>query len=90
MSARRQVLRSAALLGAVATLGTVLLAGVNELTYERIAEQERRVVLRQLSQVLPSADYDNALHEDVMLLDEPDYFRHRDPVRVYEIDGASV
>jgi electron transport complex protein RnfG len=79
----RHVLRSAGLLGLVAMLGTAVLAGVHELTRERIAEQERRVVLRQLNQVLPAASYDNDLHEDVVLVDDPAYFLHHDPVRVY-------
>jgi electron transport complex protein RnfG len=77
------VLRSAGLLGLVAVLGTSLLAGVNALTRERIAEQERRVILRQLGQVLPPAQHDNPLHEDYILVDEPAHFRADTPVRVY-------
>ncbi len=78
-----RMLRSAALLGLVAVLGTGLLAWIEALTRDRIAAQERRVMLEQLHQVLPARDYDNALHEDVLLLNDPQFFRHREPVRVY-------
>ncbi len=77
------VLRSAALLGLIAVLGTTLLAGVNALTRERIAEQERRVVLRQLGQVLPAAAHDNPLHEDFILVEEPAHFRGDGRVKIY-------
>jgi electron transport complex protein RnfG len=59
-----KIWRSAVSLGLVAILGTGLLAGVNQLTRERIAEQERRAILEQLGQVIPPQKYDNALHED--------------------------
>jgi electron transport complex protein RnfG len=79
----RQMARSAALLGLVAMLGTALLAGVNTLTRDRIVEQQRRAVLVQLNQVLPASAYDNDLHEDLIVISDPDQFRHRAPVRVY-------
>jgi electron transport complex protein RnfG len=78
-----RIFKSAGLLGLVAVLGTSLLAGVNELTRERIAEQERRLVLRQLNQVLPAGAYDNSLQDDFVLIDDRGYFGHADPVRVY-------
>jgi electron transport complex protein RnfG len=52
-------------LGLVVILGTTLLAGVNSLTHERITDQEQRVVLKQLQQIIAADDYDNALHQDV-------------------------
>lgn len=77
------MLRSAGLLGLVAVLGTALLTGVNELTHERIEAQQRRAVLMQLNEVLPSHYYDNHLHEDWVDISDPAAFRHDDPVRVY-------
>jgi len=77
------MLRSALLLALIAVMGTGLLAGVHALTRERIAAQERRVVLEYLNQVLPSHNYDNALHEDFIEISNPVYFKHDDPVRVY-------
>ena len=56
--------RSALSLGLVAVIGTTLLSGVNELTVERIAEQERRVVLEQLGQIIAPVRYDNELQDD--------------------------
>ena len=55
--------KSAAALGLVAVAGTALLAGVDQLTRERIAEQERMVMLQQLGQILPE-QYDNAVLDD--------------------------
>ncbi len=77
------MLRSAYLLALVAILGTTLLAVVHALTRDRIAAQERRVVLQQLNQVLREGTYDNALHEDVIDIHDPAFFKHAEAVRVY-------
>ncbi|NIP18106.1 MAG: electron transport complex subunit RsxG [Xanthomonadales bacterium] len=86
------VLRSAGLLGLVAVLGTALLAGVNALTHDRIAEQERLVVMRQLAQVLPAHLYDNALHDDFIEITEPGHFRGKGHVRIHRarLEGREV
>lgn len=60
--------RSALALGLVAVIGTALLAGVNQLTRERIEAQERRFVLEQLEQLVSADRYDNAMHEDQISL----------------------
>ena len=75
--------RSALLLGVVAVIGTSLLAGIHHLSADRIAAQERRVILEQLNQVLPPDEYDNALHEDILDVVDPGVFGGDDPVRVY-------
>jgi electron transport complex protein RnfG len=77
------MLSSAALLGLVAVIGTGILAGIHDLTAERITAQERRVILEQLNQVIPTGEYDNALHEDFIDINDQGVFRHEDPVRVY-------
>lgn len=77
------MLRSAGLLGMVAIFGTAILTGVNELTHERIAEQQRRAILAQLNEVLPARFYDNSLHDDWVEVRDPAWFRHDSPVRVY-------
>lgn len=51
------VIRSSLLLGAIALLGTALLAGVNSLTKERIANQDRQRVLQQLNEIAPVDTY---------------------------------
>jgi electron transport complex protein RnfG len=86
------VIRSGLLLGIIALLGTALLAGVNDLTYERIIEQEKRRVLQQLNQIVPVVSYNNDLLEDVITIEAPDFFRHPAPVTVYRarLDGQPV
>jgi len=91
MSARNnRLMRTAASLATVAIIGTSLLAGVNELTAERIAEQERRVVLEQLGQIISPDRYDNALQDDFILIEDESYFPRGQSVTVYRArqDGA--
>ena len=78
-----RLMRSAASLATVAIIGTTLLTGVNELTAERIAEQERRVVLEQLSQIIKPERYDNRLQEDRIVIEDEFYFPHGQSVTVY-------
>jgi len=77
------VIRSSLLLGLIALLGTALLAGVNELTHERIVEQEKLRILRQLNEILPTASFNNDLLEDVIEINDEVFFRHSAPVKVY-------
>lgn len=86
------VWRSALLLAVVAVLGTALLSGVHELTRERIAEQERRVMLEQLGQVLAAERYDNALLTDRVTVRDETYFPAGQAVTVYRArrDGEPV
>ncbi|NNJ64576.1 MAG: electron transport complex subunit RsxG [Xanthomonadales bacterium] len=55
--------RAALSLGLVAVIGTLLLTGVDALTRERIAQQERRVLLEQLGQIVP-VRFDNEPLDD--------------------------
>jgi len=77
------VFRSGMLLGLIALLGTGLLAGVNELTHERILEQEKLRVLQQLNEILPASSYDNDLLEDRIEIENAPSFHHPEPVVVY-------
>ena len=63
MTGSSTIWRSAVALTLVAIMGTGLLAVVNELTKERIAEQERQLLLQRLGQIIP-AEYDENLLED--------------------------
>ena len=78
-----RIWRSALLLAVVAVIGTALLSGVHELTAERIAEQERRVILEQLSQVLAADRYDNALLTDRVRVRDDVFFPGGQTVTVY-------
>ena len=77
------ILRSSFLLGFIALLGTTLLAGVNELTHDRILEQEKLRILRQLNEIVPIDSYDNDLLEDMIEVKDETFFRHPAPVKVY-------
>ena len=76
-------IRSSLLLGVIALLGTSLLAGVNDLTHERIVEQEKRRVLQQLNEIVPATLFNNDLLEDVIKIEDETFFRHPTPVTVY-------
>lgn len=86
------VMRSGFLLGLIALIGTSLLAGVNELTHERILEQEKRRVLQQLNEIVPLATYNNNLLEDTIEVSDETFFRDPEPVTVYRarMDGQPV
>jgi electron transport complex protein RnfG len=77
------MLRSAASLGLVAVIGTTLLSGVNRLTATRIAEQERRVVLEQLGQIIRPDRYDNALQNDWFIFSDEAHFPQGQQVVAY-------
>lgn len=79
----KSITRSGLLLGFIALLGTALLAGVNELTHDRIIEQEKLRVLQQLNEIVPMKSYNNDVLEDVIEINEPETFRHPDSIRVY-------
>jgi len=85
----QQLVRSSLLLGSIALLGTALLAGVNYLTQDRIVAQEKRRVLQQLNEIVPVVAYNNDLLEDVIKIEEPDFFRHPAAIDVYRarMDG---
>ena len=86
------VIRSSILLGFIALLGTALLAGVNELTHERIVEQEKLRILRQLNEILPTSSFNNDLLEDVIEINDEVFFRHPSPVKIYRarMNGQAV
>lgn len=86
--AHHPVVKSAAALGLVAVLGTSLLAGVDRLTADRIAEQERRAVLEQLGQVLPPDRYDNDMHEDHITFRDEQHFPRGQEVTAYRAREA--
>jgi len=77
------VIGSGLLLGLIALIGTSLLAGINELTHERILAQDKLRELQQLNQIVPVTLYDNDLLEDVIEVSSETFFRQREPVTVY-------
>jgi electron transport complex protein RnfG len=88
----RPVIHSSLLLGLIALLGTALLVGVNELTHERILEQEKQRVLQQLNEIVPMASFNNDLLADKIEIIDPLQFRHPAPVIIYRarFDGEPI
>ena len=76
------MIRSALALGLVAIAGTSLLTGVDFLTADRIAAQERRVILEQLGQIIPE-QYDNQLLDDRFSFSDEHYFPNGQEVIAY-------
>lgn len=87
-----RIWHSARSLTVVAVIGTALLAGVHQLTRDRIAEQERRVVLEQLGQVVAADRYDNQMHDDRYLFSDEKHFPNGQTVIAYRarLNGARV
>lgn len=78
-----QPLRSALALGLVVVIGTALLATVNSLTRDRITDQEQRVVLQQLQQIIPDELHDNAMHLDYYQFSDEAAFPRAQVVTAY-------
>jgi electron transport complex protein RnfG len=91
-SSSHPVIRSGILLGLIALLGTALLAGVNDLTHERIVEQEKQRVLQQLKEIVPAASFNNDLLEDSIEVADRAFFRQPEALTVYRarLDGQAV
>jgi len=77
------IFKAAATLALVALVGTSMLVGMNEATRERIIAQQRRAVLASLNQIIPAVSYDNAMHEDYIILEPSGLIHPRAPIRVY-------
>lgn len=78
----KDILKSAAALGMVAIVGTTLLTGVDTLTADRIAAQERRVILEQLGQIIPR-NHDNELLDDRIAFSDEHHFPNGQQVTAY-------
>lgn len=64
----RSMAISAALLAAFAVVGGGLVALTEQLTRERISDNERHAMLRSLQEILPADEYDNDLGRDTVEL----------------------
>ena len=76
-------LRPGLLLALVAFLGVGLLAGIHELTKQRIADQEAAALRARLGEVLDPARHDNDLAQAVLTVTDPERLGHDRPVRVF-------
>ncbi len=92
LSGSNKIFRSAASLALVAVMGTTLLVGVDRLTEARIIEQEKRVILDQLGQLVSPDLYDNELHLDLFSFQDDLHFPRGQTVLTYRarLDGKPV
>ncbi len=78
----RSILISAGFLFLFAVLGTGMVAYTYDTTAERIADNERRALLRKLNEVVDTDSYDNDIFTDVILVQSP-LLGTRAPAPVY-------
>ncbi len=67
----RQISITAIILLLFAIIGTAMVALTHEATRERIAANERAVLLRKLSQLIPPQSYDNSFLDDTIAVEAP-------------------
>jgi electron transport complex protein RnfG len=86
----RNMWRAAGVLSGFAVLGALLVAVTWDSTAERIAANERAFLLRTLAEVLPAGEYDNAVHEDAITVQDPELLGTSEPVTVYRARDGQV
>lgn len=79
----RNMTISAAVLSIFAVGGTSLVAWTFSATQQRIAENERQVLLSQLHALIQPGEHDNKLEEDVMYVTAPAQLGSKKPVAIY-------
>lgn len=82
------MLRTAALLGAFAVVGTGILAATEALTRDTIAENERKAVLRAIDSLVPPTLHDNDVFADKIRIQEPQLFETEKPLTAYRARRA--
>ena len=78
----KHILTSATLLGLFALIGTGIVALIHDGTEERIAENERLSMLRNLNAIVPHSRYDNEMLTDTVVIEDEGLADGR-PVTVY-------
>ncbi len=79
----RPVFISAIFLLVFAVIGTGLVAFTFDSTAERIAENQRRALLKNLNELLPSSRYDNDIFSDILMVHNSELLGTNEPVPVY-------
>lgn len=70
---RHPVIIAAVLLGMFAVIGSTLVSFTYENTKERIADNERKALLKKLHQLIPADDIDNDIVNDTIMVSNPDF-----------------
>jgi electron transport complex protein RnfG len=71
------------LLALSALVGTGVMAFTNYHTKDIIEENQRRVLIRSLTSVLPNVQYDNELVKDFITVSEPEKLGSKQPLSIY-------
>ena len=79
----KRMVQMGILLGVFAVIGTTILAITHEQTKERIAENERNVLLRNLHAVISPDSHDNELFTDTIEVTDTNLLGTKKPVTVY-------
>jgi len=79
----RPVLISAIFLFLFAIIGTGMVAYIFESTEERIAENQRRALLKSLNELVPEDRYDNDIYADILYVQNGELLGTDAPVPVY-------
>ena len=79
----RQIARSAGLLFLFAVIGVGLVAYTYDNTAERIADNERKALLRSINELIPADQYDNDIFHDILLVPGNDLLGTDKIVSVY-------
>ena len=79
----RDILKSAALLGLFALTGASSLVWVHASTKERIAENERELLLTRLNEIDPAETYNNDLATDTYAVIAPGFLGSNEALQVY-------
>ncbi|HKK04459.1 MAG TPA: electron transport complex subunit RsxG [Gammaproteobacteria bacterium] len=74
---------SAVLLGLFAIVGTALVAYTYSATKDRIAANERAILLRTLHTLIPASEQDNDMAQDTVQVTSPQYLGSPKPMTVY-------
>jgi len=83
MKNNRYILVSGLILGLFAVVGTALVGITHESTAEKIADNERRALLRRLNQILPADRYNNDLLNSTMQIEADQRLGQSDSSTVY-------
>ena len=83
MSKNRYIIVSGLILGLFAVVGTTLVGITHETTAEKIADNERRALMRKLNQILPKEHYDNDLLNSTITVGADSRLGQESPSTVY-------
>ncbi len=75
-------------LAVIAGLMGVAIAAIVTTTSTRIADQRMAARLERLTELLPPGSYDNALHQDILVVNAPGQFQSEAPVTAYRASLA--